>query len=346
MGVKQILVICAMVFVGCGFNSPNEAANELFVEAVELISRADETTGQSAIDLYEQGLGKLEEITTKHSKSDLAVKLISDETLFTNRSLKEIRDKVNELKRQVAESKLPEVKFADPVVEKEIRDYLKDYSKRHGVPRSERLLERDLQNVKMLNLSGTQITDEGLKEVAKLQNLGSLYLRDTQITGASLKELTKLQKFYSLGLTATQITDAGLVEVAKLQNLISLYLVKSTQFTDAGLVEVAKLQKLTSLGLDETKITDAGLKEVAKLQKLYSLGLGYTQITDAGLKEVAKLQNLDVLNLQRTQITDAGLKELAKLKKLRSLFLYNTQVTKAGVAELKKALPSCNIYGP
>ncbi|MDC0218869.1 hypothetical protein OAL58_02630, partial [Verrucomicrobia bacterium] len=77
--MKQVLLMIAAVALvgGCSKDSPNEAANELFVEAVELISRADETTGQSAIDLYEQGLGKLEEIITKHSKSDLAVKLIS-----------------------------------------------------------------------------------------------------------------------------------------------------------------------------------------------------------------------------------------------------------------------------
>ena len=61
-GMKQIIlmiaVVAAVVLVGgCSKDSPNEAANELFVEAVELISRADETTGQSAIDLYEQGLG-------------------------------------------------------------------------------------------------------------------------------------------------------------------------------------------------------------------------------------------------------------------------------------------------
>ena len=266
--MKQILLILAVVLVGCGKKepdlrpekiiTPNEAANELFVEAVGLISRADETTGQSAIALYEQGLGKLEEIITKHGRSDLAVKLISGETLFTNRSLKEIRDKVNKLK-------ISQVEFSDPIVEEAVREEL---GKHFG-----RLTVADLERVEVLNLGETQITNAGLKEVAKLQNLIQLWLHDTQITNADLKE-------------------------------------------------VAKLQKLKRLRLDNTQITDAGLKEVAKLQKLKGIELSRTRITDAGLKDLAKLQNLEGLSLSATKITDAG------------------------VAELKKALPSCEIFGP
>ena len=264
--MKQILVMmAAAVLVGCGKNepelrsekviTPNEAANELFVEAVGLISRADETTGQSAIDLYEQGLGKLEEIITKHSKSDLAVKLISGETLFTNRSLKQIRDKVAELKLQAADLRAGVVKMSDPIVEGAVR---KELQKPEG-----KLTEADLEEVTTLGFIRTKITDAGLKEVAKLQNLTNLNLYGTKITGAGLKELTKLQNLEWLYLTNTEITDAGLKELAKLQKLRHLSL-NNTQITDAGLKDVAKLQKLKQLNFRNTKVTKAGVAELKK----------------------------------------------------------------------------------
>jgi Leucine-rich repeat (LRR) protein len=115
-----------------------------------------------------------------------------------------------------------------------------------------------------LNLSYTDITDLGLKQVAKLQKLTSLDLSSNKITDAGLKEVAKLQKLTSLDLSATKITDAGLKEVAKLQQLTELLLVY-TDITDAGLKELAKLRHLTYLDLScYDQITDTG---VAQLQK-------------------------------------------------------------------------------
>ena len=201
--------------------------------------------------------------------------------------------------------------FTDPIVENAVRDELK---KRKAMGE---LTEADLEKVTDLDISGTQVTDASLKEVAKLQNLERLHL------------------------SGTQITDEGLKEVAKLQKLIVLSL--ATKITDEGLVDVAKLQKLTLLNLSRTQVTDAGLKDVAKLQKLTDLILSRTQITDAGLKDVAKLKQLERLSLTDTQITDEGLVDVAKLQNLKSLILNRTKITKAGVAKLKKALPNCQI---
>ena len=65
------------------------------------------------------------------------------------------------------------------------------------------------------NLSRTQITDEGLKEVAKLQKLETLDLSGSKITDAGLKELAKLQKLRTLYLNNTQATKAGVAELKK-----------------------------------------------------------------------------------------------------------------------------------
>ena len=107
-GVKAFILLLVVVLMGgCG-GDPNKKANELFVEAVQLITSAEEQAGEAAIKDYEQALGKLGEIISNYKESDLAVKLISGETLFTGKSLMEIKGRVKELKRVAAESVVEE----------------------------------------------------------------------------------------------------------------------------------------------------------------------------------------------------------------------------------------------
>jgi len=48
-----------------------------------------------------------------------------------------------------------------------------------------------MQQLKLLGLSGTKITDAGLKEVAKMRRLEELYLITNQITKAGVAKLKK-----------------------------------------------------------------------------------------------------------------------------------------------------------
>ena len=73
--------------------------------------------------------------------------------------------------------------IADPIVEKAVR---RELQKPTG-----KLNEAGLEKVFRLDLDRTQITDAGLKELAKLLSLQELYLVNTQITDAGLAELKK-----------------------------------------------------------------------------------------------------------------------------------------------------------
>jgi predicted small lipoprotein YifL len=114
-----------------------------------------------------------------------------------------------------AEKKNPEptkaipANIVDSIVEKEIRRILKK-------PEGE-LTKANLEQVTEIDLGGTEITDAGLKEVAKLQQLTSLDLAGCeQITDAGLKEVAQHKQLISLGLPP-KITGASLKGVAKLQ---------------------------------------------------------------------------------------------------------------------------------
>jgi hypothetical protein len=201
-GVKAFILLLVVVLMGgCG-GDPNKKANELFVEAVKLIASGDEQTGEAAIKDYEQGLANIQTIIDDYSESDLAVKLISGETLFTGKSLKEIRERVKELKRVAAESAARAV--VDPIVEKTIRQSLKK-------PTGE-LTEADLKKVTMLLLDDKQLTS--VKGLEKLTQLKYLVLNSNQLT--DVKELENLTKLTYLNLNDNPaLTKAQIDELQK-----------------------------------------------------------------------------------------------------------------------------------
>ena len=73
--------------------------------------------------------------------------------------------------------------ISDPFVEKAIRRSLKK-------PEGE-LTEADFAKVTSLFLAFTKITDDSLKEVAKMEKLEKLLLNDTKVTKAGVTELKK-----------------------------------------------------------------------------------------------------------------------------------------------------------
>ena len=104
-GVKAVILLLVVVCVGCA--NPNEKANELYVEAVKLLSSAEEKTGEAQIKDYEKAVANLRQIVNDYSKSDLAVKLVSGETMFTGKSLEEIEERVKELKSRAEGASAP-----------------------------------------------------------------------------------------------------------------------------------------------------------------------------------------------------------------------------------------------
>jgi hypothetical protein len=70
-----------------------------------------------------------------------------------------------------------------------------------------------LHELSTLNLEKTQVTDAGMKEVAKFKQLEKLYLRDTNVTDEGLIELANLNQLEFLGLKGTKVTKAGITQL-------------------------------------------------------------------------------------------------------------------------------------
>ena len=74
-----------------------------------------------------------------------------------------------------------------------------------------------------LRLSGTKLTDKGLRNLAGCKNLKRLFLDHTDITDAGVLQLNGLKNLEFLNLTATAVSSSGLKKLDGLDNLTSLH---------------------------------------------------------------------------------------------------------------------------
>lgn len=127
-----------------------------------------------------------------------------------------------------------------------------------------------LHGLRSVNLTESNISDEGLKMLCELQSLESLVVSYTSITDSGLDNLARLIDLRELDLSLSMISDQGLSKLSTLKTLEELRL-HATGLSDDGLVHLLGLQKLRFLDLSETAVSEEGL---AVLQA----GLGSCQI--------------------------------------------------------------------
>jgi hypothetical protein len=122
---------------------------------------------------------------------------------------------------------------------------------------------RGLDQLYRVDVSGSQITDAGLRPLGDLPALQILLLNDTNITGDGLRNLRGLKHIHHIGLDDTPMTDAGLKHLGEIGNLQTLWL-KRTKVTDAGLQHLFGLKKLRIVLVSETAVTADGAAALEK----------------------------------------------------------------------------------
>jgi Leucine-rich repeat (LRR) protein len=123
----------------------------------------------------------------------------------------------------------------------------------------------------------------GNERMRIFDELDVVNLDGTSVTDGDLAKLDGLPGLLSLNLGNTQVTDAGLVYVQNLTALTELSLAR-TKITDAGLVHLAGLRELRILSLDRTRISDDGLVHLKDLSDLQDVSFTGTRVTEAGLR--------------------------------------------------------------
>ncbi len=192
-----------------------------------------------------------------------------------------------------------------------------------------------LPELKVVWLSGQQVSDGWLRQCARAPKLKELHLFGGSVATATadgMSQLRSARNLEHLSLYGDSVNDETLTGVADLPQLKALWLFDTPQVTSAMFANLKGLQELRSLNIIRAKgIDDDGTENLAALPNLRSLWLMQTSVGDGAMDHVGKLKNLRQLDLTDTQVGDAGIQALAGLTRLRFLKLSGTKISDASV---------------
>ena len=198
-------------------------------------------------------------------------------------------------------------------------------------------LSRRARTLTALGLSGCrQITDAGMRHLARMPLLQHLDLSGTSLTDAGMQVLRDLPQLRTLSLASDRVSEAGVSVLAHCNQLEHLNLWAPAEIGDAAVRALAGKHHLRRLTI---ALTDTGLPLLGELPVFKSwqggeaeLGLvGHTSLpnhlslrgpfTDAGMRQLRGLDGLFSLDIPGSNgaITAAGLEPLISLAHLAAL---------------------------
>lgn len=179
---------------------------------------------------------------------------------------------------------------------------------------------KHMKKLEILDISGTNVDDQGLIELAKLPKLKTLFIKDEE-----------------------RISNRGLANLAALQTLDTLYLSKDAWLRAEGIRNLAKCPSLRVLKLDGSGTSAPDLVPIKALKHLKVLTLRETQIGDDGIKNLEGT-GIERLDLQHTPITDKTMISLSKMPNLKEVGINHCTWTAAAVNELQRKRPTLVIW--
>lgn len=157
-----------------------------------------------------------------------------------------------------------------------------------------------LADLKLVDLSDTEITDASILALSNLKYLRTLVCSSTAIQGSNLTSLLKVTTLRKLYLGCNKIEPEALSRVAQLRQLECLNLAR-TGLDDKLAENLTKMSNLIHLEIsDNPKLTDKGLALLRTLPKLKSIDLRNTGVTANGILawRKSKLNAIDILKGQ------------------------------------------------
>ena len=236
---------------------------------------------------------------------------------------------------------------------------------------------KGLDQLEDLNLFAAEfITDAAIAFLRGHQQLKILNLRGTDVTDTSLEYVTQLPQLKSLDISFTQISDVGLEHLASLTELEELK-IGGNKISGVGLHALKllpKLKKLSFYGIQRRNagwcwapvVTDLELETISLLSGIEELNVGSgvalgtprpddlgpadgeaecriaggTRVTDLGLTKLVSLKKLRYLDVSGSSITVNGVKTLATVRDLRRLSLWNVKGIDDAVASSLEIMTS------
>jgi Leucine-rich repeat (LRR) protein len=165
-------------------------------------------------------------------------------------------------------------------------------------------MEWPFSGLQEVNFSCQKLSHETIAEIGDFPNLRILDLSLTNVTDAQLVILQKLPLLESLNLSQTAITSELGLWISHLTKLRYL-LLSSTNVDDALISKINTLPNLKKLDLSDTQIGSlGGIENCPALEEFWIPG---TKINDHSIEYLLKIEHLKYLNATGTSMSAAGI---------------------------------------
>jgi hypothetical protein len=114
-----------------------------------------------------------------------------------------------------------------------------------------------------LLLSGDNVADDTLRQLAASTSLIELHLSGSRISDDALRQLAKFPRLRWLVINHTSVTATGVAHLTALSDLEELNL-RSTALSDAAVTDLSTLTGLQKLDVRDTAISDGGAEELQR----------------------------------------------------------------------------------
>lgn len=206
---------------------------------------------------------------------------------------------------------------------------------------SEKALELFTQMQSVRNITPPlDLSDEGLRHIAKFPNLEVLQLLNAQkVTDKGLEHLANVSSLRHLFLG--NVGDKEIVALAKIRSL-QFVLFPNADLRVENWEPLADLPKLQHL-MTPRSFGDESIKVLKSCRSLKSLSLQGDRVTTKGLNELKSLSKLESLAFTSKRFSKEEIAILQEMESLKSISFQHSQVAPDDLASLRAALPKCQI---
>jgi internalin A len=198
---------------------------------------------------------------------------------------------------------------------------------------------RDLKSLRSLNLSATSVTDAAMHTLLHFDQLRDLRLRSTDISTEGVRVIASMPSIQRLDLSMTRVNAHSIAELHAAKHLSHLD-IRYNEIDDSFTASLRSLRRLETLrisGKHDSRITDAAMEHITELPNLKELSLPVAEITDLGVARLRALPQLRVLSLAYCRhVSDVGIGTLRELSSLTELDLSRTPITSDALKHLKE----------
>lgn len=136
----------------------------------------------------------------------------------------------------------------------------------------------DLDSLIVLGLSGTPVTDQGMKTIGQIRTVERLDLQNSKVTGSGFRELQNLKLLKTLWANGLKVANEDIAFLTSCRQLEELSL-SSSEINDGAVPHLKKLASLKVLNLRGTHISTKGIADLQNA--LPECKLGYDSTAEA-----------------------------------------------------------------